>query len=125
MVKVHFPTFFMSLLKHTPAQPPNFSRAVFQIPKSMTKTEVKEYLTKIYDMDVKNINTVNFLGTWHTISPNVRFVQHSDKTVNRAMALRKVKAYKRPNTKRAYVSFLEHEYNDMDDEEEIIQSEKV
>ena len=121
MVKVHFPTFFMSLLKHTPAQPPNFSRAVFQIPKSMTKTEVKQYLTKIYDMDVKHVNTVNFLGTWHTISPNVRFVQHSDKTVSRAMALRKAKAYKRPNTKRAYVAFLEHDFDGMEKEEVTIQ----
>lgn len=28
----------------------------------MTKHEIKEYLTKIYDLPVKKVNTMNYLG---------------------------------------------------------------
>ena len=30
----------------------------------MTKHEVKEYLTKIYELPVKNVTTANFAGAW-------------------------------------------------------------
>jgi hypothetical protein len=36
--------------------------AVLQIPPSMTKTEVREYLTKIYEIPVLKISTMNYLG---------------------------------------------------------------
>lgn len=36
--------------------------AVFYVKPSMTKFEVKEYLIKIYDVDVVNVNTALFLG---------------------------------------------------------------
>lgn len=37
-------------------------RACFYVKPSMTKWEVKEYLTKIYDVDVTKVTTANFLG---------------------------------------------------------------
>ena len=43
--------------KKTPAQ------AVLYVPPKMTKTEVKEYLTKIYNVSVLEVMTSNLLGT--------------------------------------------------------------
>jgi hypothetical protein len=43
-------------MKKTPPE------AVLQIPPSMTKTEVREYLTKIYEIPVLKISTMNYLG---------------------------------------------------------------
>lgn len=51
---------FMRLVNLTTNTVP--AKAKFQIPPSMTKTEVKEYLTKIYDVNVLNVNTLNVLG---------------------------------------------------------------
>lgn len=37
-------------------------RATFYVKPSMTKHEVKEYLTKIYGVEVYKVETANFLG---------------------------------------------------------------
>ena len=37
-------------------------QALLYIPPKMTKTEVKEYLTKIYNVKVLAVMTANFLG---------------------------------------------------------------
>lgn len=66
--------------KKTPMQ------AAFSVPPKMTKTEVKEYLTKIYNIPVLKVNTVNVLGKY-----------------KRYYAKREVIAYKRRDTKLAYV----------------------
>lgn len=54
----------------------------------MTKTEVKEYLTKIYSVSVLKVNTSNLLGKW-----------------KRLYGKRKIIAYKRRNVKKAIVDF--------------------
>jgi len=36
--------------------------ATFRVLPKMTKHEIKEYLTKIYNLPVKKVNTVNYLG---------------------------------------------------------------
>lgn len=60
MVRVFFPSMFMRLVSLAPtASPP---KAVLYVPQKMTKTEVKEYLTKIYQVDVKKVTTANYLG---------------------------------------------------------------
>eukprot|EP00934_Nitzschia_sp_Nitz4_P000077 Nitzschia sp. Nitz4//scaffold51_size120721//67367//67732//NITZ4_003733-RA/size120721-processed-gene-0.156-mRNA-1//-1//CDS//3329553880//77//frame0 len=38
------------------------ARATFRVLPKMTKHEVKEYLTKIYGLPVKKVNTQNYLG---------------------------------------------------------------
>ncbi len=38
------------------------AEAIFRIAPKMTKTEVREYLTKIYDLPVTQVNTINYLG---------------------------------------------------------------
>ncbi|RYG64690.1 50S ribosomal protein L23 [archaeon] len=60
MVKVYFPNFFMRLLSlNTQASP---AVAKLHVSPRMTKTEIKEYLTKIYNVDVQKVNTANLLG---------------------------------------------------------------
>jgi large subunit ribosomal protein L23 len=36
--------------------------ATFRVPPRMTKHEIKEYLTKIYDIPVRKVNTMNYEG---------------------------------------------------------------
>jgi len=38
------------------------AQAVFKVAPSMTKHEVKEHLTKIYDLPVQRVMTANFAG---------------------------------------------------------------
>lgn len=86
MVRVWFPNMFMRLINintnKTPAQ------AVLHIPPKMTKFEIKQYLTKIYNIPVINVMTANFLGRW-----------------KRLYAKRRVISYKRRNFKKAIVEF--------------------
>jgi len=53
-----------TIFKLHSAQPrdSNLSKYVFQVPPSITKLEIKEYLTKIYGMNVKKVTTVNYDG---------------------------------------------------------------
>lgn len=60
MVKVWFPTFFMRLVKINTSITPSFAK--LQVPPSMTKTEIKEYLNKIYSVNVEKVMTANHLG---------------------------------------------------------------
>ena len=62
MVKVWFPSMFMRLISLKPNKSP--PQALLRVPPSMTKTEVKEYLTKVYNIDVTKIMTANYLGSW-------------------------------------------------------------
>eukprot|EP01031_Cornospumella_fuschlensis_P036274 gene36274-44002_t len=84
MVKVYFPNFFMRLLSVDAGQ----SIAKLHVSPRMTKTEIKEYLTKIYSIDVQKVNTANLLGQW-----------------KRLYAKRRVISYKERNVKVAYVHF--------------------
>jgi ribosomal protein L23 len=86
MVKVWFPNMYMRLIsvkmKRNPPQ------ALLHVPPSMTKLEVKEYLTKIYGVNVLDVATANFLGKW-----------------KRLYAKRSIISYKRRNFKAAFVDF--------------------
>jgi large subunit ribosomal protein L23 len=82
-------------------------RACFYVKPSMTKWEVKEYLTKIYDVDVTKVTTANFLGKFmFVMSALFIFVAGRWK---RFYGKRKVVAYKRRNMKKAYVEFVNSE----------------
>ena len=56
---------------------------VFLVSPKMTKFEIKEYLTKLYDMPVMKVHTANYLGKWK---------QHANRV-----------KYKLPDFKKAYV----------------------
>lgn len=60
MVKVWFPSMYMRLISLKMHKSP--PEALLRVPPSMTKTEVKEYLNKIYNIDVTKIMTANYLG---------------------------------------------------------------
>lgn len=64
MVKVWFPSMFLRLISVNLNKKP--AQALLHIPPSMTKTEVKEYLTKIYDIPVLSVSTTNMLGVYPT-----------------------------------------------------------
>lgn len=40
----------------------NPAYATFRVPPRMTKHEIREYLTKIYDLPVRKVNTMNYEG---------------------------------------------------------------
>ena len=81
--RVHFPRQIVTLMK---TMGPN--KGVFKVDPKMTKAEVKEYLTKVYNLPVKKVNTVNYEGKLKTGSQRHRG------------AYFRTKAYKK-----AYVSF--------------------
>ena len=60
MVRVFFPSMFMRLITWKPKKTP--PQALLHVPPSMTKHEISEYLTKIYNVDVQKVMTANFLG---------------------------------------------------------------
>jgi hypothetical protein len=51
---------FMRLISWKPNKAP--PQALLHVPPAMTKHEITEYLTKIYDVDVTKVMTANFLG---------------------------------------------------------------
>lgn len=87
MVKVFFPAMYMKLI--SVKMNAMRSQALLHVPPSMTKHEVKEYLTKIYEVNVLDVATANFMGKW-----------------KRFYGKRKIVAYKRRNFKTALVSFV-------------------
>ena len=84
MVQVYFPNMFMRLINYNAMQ----GRALLRVPPRMTKTEVKEYLKKIYNVPVTRVMTENVLGKW-----------------KRLYGKRKLVTFKRRNYKNAYVKF--------------------
>eukprot|EP01038_Epipyxis_sp_PR26KG_P015087 gene15087-20300_t len=86
MVKVWFPSMYMRLISLKMNKSP--PQAVLHVSPSMTKTEVAEYLTKIYNVPVLKVMTANFLGKW-----------------KRLYGKRKIISFRRRNYKAAYVEF--------------------
>jgi len=62
--------------------------ASFRVLPKMTKHEIKEYLTKIYHLPVKSVNTVNYMGKR-----------------KRAIGKRRIVYYKYRDFKKAFVTF--------------------
>ncbi len=52
----------LTLVSAKHATPTHPARAVFRTLPKMTKHEIKEYLTKIYQLPVKQVNTMNYQG---------------------------------------------------------------
>jgi large subunit ribosomal protein L23 len=102
MVKVWFPSMYMRLISLKMKKSP--PEAVLQIPPSMTKTEVREYLTKIYEIPVLKISTMNYLGNLVLILFFNVFIGFAGKW-KRLYAKRKIVSYKRRNFKVATVQF--------------------
>lgn len=56
------PTMPLTLVSARSASPSTEAYAIFRTLPRMTKHEIKEYLTKIYDLPVKKVHTMNYLG---------------------------------------------------------------
>mmetsp|Transcript_16583 Transcript_16583/g.21577 ORF Transcript_16583/g.21577 Transcript_16583/m.21577 type:complete len:114 (-) Transcript_16583:308-649(-) len=82
------PTMAMTLVSARNGTARKPATAIFRVEPRMTKHEVKEHLTKIYGLPVKNVNTVNFDGKR-----------------KRIVGKRSIAYSKYPDFKRAYVSF--------------------
>lgn len=52
----------LMLVSARSASAKNPAYATFRVPPRMTKHEIKEYLTKIYDLPVRKVNTMNYEG---------------------------------------------------------------
>lgn len=107
MVRVFFPNMFMRLVSiNKNAQPHPMAKLIVQ-PK-MTKTEVKEYLTKIYNIPVLFVHTANFLGTWSlNIARNTHLFLFLLGKWKSLVKNGKIHTYKRRNYKVAYVFYSE------------------
>lgn len=89
-------------------------QALLYVPPKMTKTEVKEYLSKIYSVNVLAVMTANFLGMtyFHFYNRVYHFNCYDLSTAlkflgkwKRFYGKRKVISYKRRNFKKALVHF--------------------
>merc|ERR1719401_186417 len=86
--RVWMPTMPMVLLHAEHATETAPAKAVFRVLPKMTKHEVREYLTKIYDLPVAQVRTQNYLGKRM-----------------RMMGKRNIVYGKRPDFKKAFVTF--------------------
>lgn len=60
--RMWMPQMPMTLVSARNATATHPASAVFRVLPRMTKHEIKEYLTKIYQLPVKKVNTMNYLG---------------------------------------------------------------
>jgi large subunit ribosomal protein L23 len=61
---VWFPEMPMTLVRRASAKLPR-NNFIFRTDPKWTKQEIKEYLVKLYDMDVERVATINYLGQSH------------------------------------------------------------
>ena len=62
MPRAFFGNAAMTMMKRPSNLPRN--KVVFKVDPKMTKHEIKEYLTKLYQVDVKKVNTMIYEGNW-------------------------------------------------------------
>mmetsp|Transcript_15328 Transcript_15328/g.21357 ORF Transcript_15328/g.21357 Transcript_15328/m.21357 type:complete len:131 (-) Transcript_15328:112-504(-) len=60
--RMWMPNLPMTLVSARSATATQNASAVFRVSPKMTKWEIREYLTKIYQLPVKNVNTMNYMG---------------------------------------------------------------
>jgi large subunit ribosomal protein L23 len=60
--RVWLPTMPLTMVSARNATATHPAWAIFRTPPRMTKHEIKEHLTKIYNLPVKNVNTMNYEG---------------------------------------------------------------
>ena len=59
--------------------------AIFRVLPRMTKHEIKEYLTKIYQLPVKKVNTMNYLGKRKRVMGKRRMVFYKYRDYKKAI----------------------------------------
>jgi len=73
----NMPIFLVTARNRTPRYP---LHAVFRCPPKMTKWEIREYLTKIYDLPVRKVNTMNYMGARKRVigSRGIAYYKYAD-----------------------------------------------
>ena len=66
---MHFPKkhpdykfFSHKIILHRPGKEVNDNVLVFKAEETLSKPEIKQYLTKLYDMKIEQVNTVRYMG---------------------------------------------------------------
>jgi large subunit ribosomal protein L23 len=76
------PILLVSARNATARQP---ARATFRISPKMTKHELAEYLTKIYNLPVRNVNTANYLGKRKLVRGSTQILRYKYKDFKKAI----------------------------------------
>jgi large subunit ribosomal protein L23 len=83
MVRVFFPSMFMRMVSWKPTKTP--AQALLHVPPSMTKFEISQYLTKIYNVPVNKVMTANFLGKWKRFYGKRRIISYKRRNYKTAL----------------------------------------
>ena len=59
-IKVYFPNFVFTLIRSGKRRDPN--QAVFRVPSMLTKLDITQYLSKLYNLTITDVHTVNFIS---------------------------------------------------------------
>ena len=78
----NMPMLLVSARNATARQP---ARAIFRVLPRMTKHEVKEYLTKIYGLPVRKVNTINYLGKRKLVRGSRKLIRFKYKDFKKAI----------------------------------------
>ena len=78
----NMPMMLVSARNATARQP---ARAIFRVLPRMTKHEIKEYLTKIYGLPVRKVNTANYLGKRKLVRGSRQMIRFKYKDFKKAV----------------------------------------
>ncbi|KAG7354549.1 50S ribosomal protein L23 [Nitzschia inconspicua] len=76
------PMVLVSARNATARQP---ARATFRVLPKMTKHEIKEYLTQIYNLPVDKVNTANYLGKRKLVRGTTKVIRYKYKDFKKAI----------------------------------------
>lgn len=79
--RMWMPTMPLTMVSARPATEKTPAYATFRTLRKMTKHEIKEYLTKIYDLPVRKVNTMNYEGKRKRVigtSSKIAFYKYKD-----------------------------------------------
>ena len=78
--RVWLPTMPMTMVSARNATATHPAWAIFRTPPRMTKHEIKEHLTQIYNLPVKSVNTMNYQGKRKRVMTQAKtaFFKYSD-----------------------------------------------
>ena len=78
----NMPMLMVSAKNATGSQP---ARAIFRVLPRMTKHEIKEYLTKIYGLPVRKVNTANYIGKRKLVRGSRHVIRYKYKSFKKAV----------------------------------------
>jgi large subunit ribosomal protein L23 len=83
--RMWMPNMPITLVSARDATARNPARATFRIDPKMTKHELKEYLTKIYNLPVLKVNTSNYLGKRKLVRGTTQVIRYKYKDFKKAV----------------------------------------